>query len=203
MLLVVLLWFNWWAGVSPTGPTVHFYVRHIKERANGGREDGDRCEESRSWSDPADQARCLHPLSSFTVSPLPFTLFLSGSFSHSPAFTSSASSFHPTVSALFHAAYIRLPLSFLSLSLCMILGGFHSPIKKHYFLTFFPFIYVLYITSHSFIHWYRGWRPSFKGMCVPYIGQPLLIGTMQWLVFINKSSYTELKLACLQESCKL
>lgn len=31
MLLVVLLCFNWWAGVSPTGPTVHFYVRHIKE----------------------------------------------------------------------------------------------------------------------------------------------------------------------------
>lgn len=90
------------------------------------------------------------------------------------------------------------------LSLCMILGGFRSPIKKSLFLTFFPFIYVLYITSQSFIHWFRDWRPSFKGMCVAYIGQlPLLIGAMQWLVFINKSSYTELKLACWQESCKL
>lgn len=194
MLLVVLLCFNWWAGVSPTGPTVHFYVRHIKERANGGREDGDRCEESRSWSDPAFIFHC-HPA--------PFHPFLVWFLLSFPCLYLLCIVFSPDcvcpLSCGLHLSVIIISVS-LSLHYSWRLPFSH---QKTLLSHFFPFIYVLYITSHSFIHWFRGWRPSFKGMCVPYIGQPLLIGTMQWLVFINKSSYTELKLACLQESCKL
>lgn len=187
MLLVFFLCFNWCAGLSLTGPVVYFYVRPIKkrrrERKNGGREDGGRHEkESRTGGAPQTRRAVC---SSFHLSLShrsfsPFSCLVSF-----PAFTSPASSLHPPVPAVFHAVYICLPLSFVSLFACF-LHSFHSSIKN--ISTFLPFIYVLYITSHSFIHCFQEWRPLVKSVCVC-----VLLGAMQCCVFINKSIYIEHK----------
>lgn len=81
MLLVVFLCFNWCAGFSLTGPMVHFYVRQMKEtEREGDRMEADTRRSPGAEVTPADQACCLLRLSSLTVTPLLFTLFLSGFF---------------------------------------------------------------------------------------------------------------------------
>lgn len=92
-----------------------------------------------------------------------FTLFFSGSFSrYSPAFTSSASPFHPPVSCPLSCG-LHLSAIIVPLSLHAPCNGFRSPAERNA-STFLPFICVLYITSHSFIHCFQEWRPLFKAL---------------------------------------
>lgn len=151
MLLVVFLCFNWCAGLSLTGPMVHFYVRQIKETER----EGDRMERGRMEADtrrspgaevtPADQACCLLRLSSFTVTPLLFTLFSSGFF---PCFHFPGIIFPPACACrLSCGLHLSAIIICVSLFACF-LHSFQSSIKN--ISTFLLFIYGFYITSHSF-----------------------------------------------------
>lgn len=149
MLLVVVLCFNCCGGLCLTGPMVHFYVRQIKEwkRERGWREGGWRqrrggVQELR-W--PRRPGALAAPAFIFHCHTAPFHPFLVW--------------FLFLLSLLQHHLSTRLCLpSFmrftavchyhLSFSVCF-WHSFHSSIKN--ISTFLPFIYVLYVTSHSSI----------------------------------------------------
>lgn len=157
MLLVLFLCFNWHAGVSLTGPTVHFYVRHIKEREGEWRERGWR----QTWGGvrelkwPCRPGALSAPAFIFHCHAAPFHPFLVWFLlSLFPCLHLPGIVFSPTRVCPRSCGYICLPLSFLSRFACF-LRGFRS----RNISAFLPFIYVLYIASHSFIHWFWGWRP--------------------------------------------
>lgn len=169
---------------------VHFLYEANKRAGEieWGREDGGRDEEeSRSRGDPAEQACCLLRLSSFTVTPLLFTLFLSGLF---PCFHSPGIIFSLDCACRLSCS-LHLSVIIVCLALCLLLT--QLPFLNPEYYRFSSLFYVLYISSPRFIQYFQEWRPLVKNVSVCVcVG----LGTMKCFVFINKSSYIEHKSVC-------
>lgn len=201
MLLVVFFCFNWHAGVSLTGPNVHFYVSHIKER------EGERMETDVRRSPGAEvtlqtrrtvcssfhlslSRRSLSPFSCLVPSlPIPLP-----SPPRHRLFT------HPCLPLFM---WLHLSAIIISLSLCLLLARLPFPHQKTSPLSFLSFMSLtsrltaLFTDSEDEAFYLKVCvsvcMPAPVCMCdracVPYIGQPqLLLGAVKWFESINKAA---------------